>query len=259
MHRRTVVALALAAAAACDAGSFERGRRAVGRLQHVHRPAGPVALTVRLGRGEVQVVAGDGRDVRFELGVWLRRERPATDFVPELAAHLAIAERAGTLAVADAHLGAADAADWELRLTVKVPAGLDLDLRVESGEVGVRLPSTNDVHAGVGAGKVHVAVDEVAGACRLRAGTGQVTAAISGQGPAGGLDAVCATGEVHLELPAGVRGTFELDVGTGGIQLDPRFAIEVERRVTAASARGHVGLGGPPLRARVEIGQIVVR
>ncbi len=214
------------------------------------------ALRAQISTGAVRVIASDDADVHIELAVWLRHDRPATDFKADLAAHLTLTENGGTLTLADAHASAADSNDWELRATVKVPAGIDLHAEVKVGEVEVSVAQVNDVHAEVATGAVAVRVRDVAGVCRAKAAQGQIDIVIAEQGPAGGLDAEVATGAVKVALPQKLRGSFDLDVHIGGISADKRYGLSVEQKVTAASARGSIGEGGPSHRVHVGTGQI---
>lgn len=234
--------------------------RVVGTLTQRCTASVPItAVDVQLGSGALSFVASTAPEVEVEVEVLLRTGRPDSDFVAQVERHLHIASTGGALRLEDAHLGTADADDWQLHVTVRVPDTLDLAGRVQVGGVAVAGVGANDLRLHVGAGTITLRADRIDGACRLAVGNGQIDAEIGQAGPGGGLVVECTNGAVRLGLPADVRGRFALDVRTGGLDVAARYGLRVEREVTAAQVRGEVGRGGPSFEVRVGTGTLDLR
>lgn len=234
-------------------------RREVGRASHTEPATGLNCIDALVQAGAVEFVPCEGEDVRIEVVVLLADDRPAADSRSEFAAHVSVEREAGRLLLRDAHAGAADANDWELRVTVRLPAATDLTARLSTGRLRVAVREANDVRLDLGSGTADVAVQRLAGACRIEARTAQVTLGVADVGPGGGLDVEVDVGAAHVTLPEAVRGSFTLDVATGGIDAADRYGLNLERRMAAVSARGALGEGGPRHSIRVGTGQIELR
>ena len=140
-----------------------------------------------------------------------------------------------------------------------MPTGIDLDLRLTAGTIDVDLATTNDLRVELESGTVAAKVPALAGECRMRVTAGQIKLAVREQGPAGGLDIECSSGEVDVTLPATLRGSFDLATTAGDVRVDARYGLQVSRELATATARGKVGEAGPQHRVHITTGQIVLR
>jgi hypothetical protein len=257
---RAVLVLALIAVLGCDVRLHSTDRVEVGRIKEViKRGERLAAVHVDIGAGAVHVTKSPDEQIHVDLAVHLRKDRAATDYQPDLAAHLAHSEKDGVIAFTDVHRGTRDANDWELRVRLAIPEGIDVHAKVSAGRISIDMPATNDVDADVDSGDLNVKVAKLAGACRVKVHAGEIRVAIADQGPSGGLDAEVGTGAVAVILPHTARGTFDLETAVGGITVDTRYGLEVERKVTTARVRGVAGAGGPVHRVRVGTGQITLQ
>lgn len=248
------VALALLVGS-CQTGAT---RRKVGDVAHAVKPAAPVhKITVDQRVGSVRLVPATGAEVRFAAEVWLSVARPETDFVPDFAKHVQVGESAGVLAIADAHTGP-DSDDWELRLTVQVPEGLDYQVELDAGGVAIELAAANEVRTKVGAGHTKVAVAALTGSAQIDLASGQAEVAVTKQGPARGLRVEVSAGTIQAVLPPDYACELSASVTAGDVDVAPRYGVRELRDHAASRATGKVGAGGPPVRLTVATGRVVL-
>ncbi len=234
--------------------------RHVGTVRETLTPKAPVtSVRIANGVGAMEVRQATGADVVIEAEVWLAEGRAETDFTPGFADHVTVEETAGALTLGTVHAGKTDAQDWQLRLTVAVPAGVALELDQPVGHVRVELPETKGVRIHVATGAIEFAAPVVRGAMAIDVGTGSARIGVGTTGPTEGLTVACRTGQIAVALPGEVRGAFELSAGTGGLECDPRFGVHETRELAGVEGRGRVGDGGPTHVLRVGTGQIRLR
>jgi hypothetical protein len=255
MRIALIAALALAGACATE-------KVVVGKVSSTHTLKAPIGtLVVTSSVGSVAVEPATGPDVVVEAEV-LASEDLAADLEDKQLAftdHLRLTDDgAGRLEINDAHDGAADRRDWELRVVVRVPGAPEVRADVDVGTVRVRLPAASAVAVDVDTGNADVEVGRIEGLARVNVATGQ--ARLAAGEALGGADVDVDTGNVALRLPANASGRLQLDTDVGSIEVASKYALSVVREVTSASASGAVGDGAGPARytAKVDIGQIVV-
>jgi hypothetical protein len=233
-------------------------RRKVGDVAHRVKPAAPLRkITVDQRVGSVRLVPAIGAEVQFAAEVWLANGRPDTDFTADFAKHVQVGESAGVLAIADAHTGP-DSDDWELRLTVQVPEGLDYQIELDAGQVAIELATANEVQTKVGTGQANVVVAALTGAAQVELASGQAVVTVNKQGPARGLRVEVGAGTIHATLPPDYACDLSASVTAGDVEVVPRYGVRPLRDHASSRANGRVGAGGPSVRLSTSTGRVVL-
>ncbi|MBI5850411.1 MAG: hypothetical protein HZB39_05145 [Planctomycetes bacterium] len=217
-----------------------------------------VAVAVNNGAGIVRFAASKRDAIDVDVEVFLDEARPQTDAAKSVDAHLVVTRDGDRLVLNDSHAGDHDAGDWELRITVHVPGSRTIQVDQAAGSVELALDRCRDVRVVNAAGSIQADVGFVEGALDLRAHSGEVVAAVR-ESIAGDASVETQTGRASLALPKGAPGAFDVSVDVGGLVVDPRFGLDVERSLTGARATGRMGDGGPSYRVRTLTGEAVLK
>ncbi|MCB9896240.1 MAG: hypothetical protein H6839_17550 [Planctomycetes bacterium] len=163
---------------------------------------------------------------------------------------------------------------WEIR----VPMSMNVRARNGVGNVEANgLNGEHDLRTGVG--NIIVRAERVCGSSRFRAGTGKVEVnAHRLEGDPGLLTGVgtltlhagtamlshaslkCATGNVHLTLPATYIGRLDFKTAVGRINLgNDRGAIPVHTTFVGSRAHGLLGQGPGDIEAKTAVGNITLQ
>lgn len=177
-----------------------------------------------------------------------------------------------------------------LNVTLRVPAGVRLQVHSGNGDVGVT-GAMAELVARSGNGRVRVSgiageveassgngevtVDAVRGPVSANSGNGDVrvrtvqgpVSARSGNGDliitmtelrtAADMDFTTGNGRIELSVPAEFHAEIDASTGNGGIRTD--FPIQVSGRISKTRLRGTIGQGGRRLRLVSGNGEIEIR
>ena len=258
MLRLPLLSLLLAVTSGCDFGGKHRSVGKVGAAIADAKTLVKLAIDNTAGTIEVrEAKAAD--DARIEVEVLLIENRPESDFAPKIAEHVTVARDGSTLSLGNAHAGASDRNDWQLRFVVHVPSGVAIDIDQVVGAIDVALPSSRAVDVVNVTGSTAIAIPRVDGKLRAKVTTGSLDIRTESAVATGGYELGCVTGSIELRLPEEAHGAFDLSAITGEVDIDERFGLVAKRKITQATCKGEVGNGGPEVRAKVVTGQIVVR
>ena len=242
----------------CACTTHSGSRRSVYRGVTVLPSTGIQSIVVRNGAGSVRVVAAHDDAITLDVDVLLDEARPQLDAQKNVLDHVLVHSTDSRVEFVDAHASKGDANDWELRITLHVPAGRSLEIDQGMGEVTVVLPDTRDLRVANASGSIHAQVAVVDGALDLRVQQGEVEAEVRDR-IAGEANVETVTGQASLALPAAVEGSFELSCATGELQVAGRYGLPVERLGQGARAHGRVGERASTHRLRVSQGSAVLR
>ncbi len=226
----------------------------VGKVGTGVDPAGIQAVLVRAGAGSIKLTeAAAGAPIRIDAEIFFRGGETALGRRADLAQDLRIETKDGQLTVADAHLGNPDHNNWQVRLTLAVPAGLDLDLSTGAGDCEA-VVAARRIMADVGAGSIKITATTLVEA-KLKTGAGDATL-VAGGSTLSKVDADLGVGVLHLEIPTAFEGSVELSVGVGNIVANGAPEVAVKREVTSSTARGQLGKGAGSISGKVGTGTI---
>ncbi|MBM4063203.1 MAG: hypothetical protein FJ265_19215 [Planctomycetes bacterium] len=228
-------------APSCSVGAHESIGSVRGSLDLTEPVA---ALVVTLDAGSIRIERGAATAVVVEAEV-LRRGGAAADFAGELrfADHVRLARNGDRVEVTSAHDLAADAGDWQLRLTVRAPEAIALRAGAKIGQLVIDVPDARSIEGRLGIGDAAVTADAVAERVDLDVGIGNASATIRHGAPQQGMRLACRTGSVAARLPERVNGTFALRTGVGDVRCAARFGLDRRRAETSAEAKGRLGDG----------------
>lgn len=235
-----------------------------------HRPIGKVdgaivdaqtidAIQVDNRAGRITIRACEAAAASVEVEVLLTENRLESEFEADFNKHVKL-DRTGTkLTITNAHAGASDEQDWQLRFIINVPTGLSVTVNQIAGQVDVKLPNAKDVSVDTKAGAINIAIADVTGKVTANVAAGQIKVSVSNSGPTNGCDLDCTTGTVTLALPKGTSGMFNLHSTTGSVSIAKHYGLTSKRSVTTVNAKGQVGNGGPTFRAHTVTGTVNLR
>lgn len=162
---------------------------------------------------------------------------------------------------------------WEIRL----PMAMSVRARVGVGDITVSgLSSEHDLRTGVG--NINVQAERVCGKSRFRCGTGKINVSAHRlEGEPGLLTGVgsltlsagtsmlthaslkCATGNIHLNMPATYIGRFDLKSAVGRIHLGQDAGLlPLHTNIVGQSSQGMIGQGPGDIEARTAVGNITL-
>ncbi|MBK8974426.1 MAG: DUF4097 family beta strand repeat protein [Planctomycetes bacterium] len=257
LHHLGLVVLPLLAAA-CSTTTTRVSLGTVSGSFPLPDPA--AALRVELDAGSIRVRPHAGTDIGVEAEVLCAKGRAAAlrDRPLALADHLAALDGDGLLTIRSSHLGATDASDWELRVTLLVPGARALGLALKAGNVDVELDELRGLELDLTAGNAGVAVARLTGPARARLSNGQLT--VEASEAVGPIAAAVTAGNVRLGLPRGQRYALDLSTQAGSIDVDSAFDAKPVRDYAASRLAQTVGPAdaGEPIaiQARVNAGTI---
>ena len=258
MLRALTLLLCCISAAGCHLGGRKRSVGVVGvRLE----PGVEIsALEVRNPVGRIQVRdCTEAQAAGVEVEVLLTEHRPSSDFVPDAAEHVRVRRDGSRLFVDSAHAQDADARDWQLRMTVYLPAEASVSAWQDVGSVDVELAAVTGLAVVVDTGSVEVDVAELRGPASLEVDTGKIELAPAAVASAGDMMLRCDTGSIRVTWPEQASGRFDLAADCGNISVPDRFGLDPHRSGASSRCRGAFGAGGPRVSARTDTGSIRVR
>ena len=259
MKLPTTALLATLLATGCSF-SISGNHRVVGKLSGAIVDAQAIdAIQVENHAGKVAIRACEAPAASVEVEVLLTADRPATDYVRDFAKHVKLARSGPRLTVTNRHDSAVDHEDWQLRFVINVPTGMAITIHQAAGQVDIQLPSAKDVVVDSAAGSINITIAEITGKVTADNQAGEITLAVTKNGPTGGCYLNCTTGTVALTLPKGTNGMFDLHATTGDISVAKHYGLETKRSVTSESANGQVGSGGATFYAHTVTGTVRVR
>ena len=177
-----------------------------------------------------------------------------------------------------------------LTVTIRVPAGVRLQVHSGNGDVGVtgamaeliarsgngrvRVAGTaGEVEATSGNGEVtvegvrgpvtansgngDVRVRTVQGPVSARSGNGDLFIAMTELRTSADMEFTTGNGRIELSVPAEFNADIDASTGNGGIRTD--FPIQVSGRISKTRLRGTIGQGGRRLRLVTGNGEIEIR
>jgi len=261
---------------ACRKPANPRSWATLTTVQHSAPTEGVQRVRVENRTGRVNVVGGNETGVHIEAEVRVEQGRVAgISQKGEFADHVRVEMSAGTLLIADAHAGQADAGDWQLYFTIRVPLELAVDVELVTGDVrieNVRGPlqvscatgsanikgdSLASVRASVSVGELAITCDQVRGELAADVERGKAAIRLK-QPPPKDVQVTCGVGEVVLDLPPESPGEYDLSTSVGEVKIDGLSGMRVERKLTSAWAKGRVGAGGPVVRLSCQTGKVAV-
>lgn len=148
---------------------------------------------------------------------------------------------------------------WRVRdevsvtFTVRVPAGVVVDVRTVNGDLEVR-GATARVTARTTNGGVDVTT--AGGAVDARTTNGNVRARVGALGEEGAT-LRSTNGSITLEVPSGTGARIEARTTNGTI--DTAFPVTVEGTLRRTRLQGTIGAGGPPIELHTTNGSIHLR
>jgi len=245
-----LVAFALSTAACGDARARDEWAR--------RYPASPGArLELVNVNGAIAAEATDGAEIELVA----RREASAgsESAARERLAELEMRETASesSVRVEVVHPTSIGRGNVEVSWTLRVPAGVDVDLRNENGHVSVRglsgalkIRTTNGAIQGVALATQTVSAKTVNGGVELA-----FAQPLTG---AGRVVVESVNGAVEVALPAASRVSLRASVLNGSVRAE---GLELARKGTASRTRleGTLGGGGTPLRLETTNGSALIR
>jgi Putative adhesin len=105
------------------------------------------------------------------------------------------------------------------------------------------------------AGNGSIELTDISGRSRVRAGNGKIVGVLGG--PANGpMEFEAGNGKIDITVKSDLQADLEASTLRGGIDIDDRLGIPVEKSLVGQHARGQIGSGGPPLRISAANGTI---
>ena len=177
-----------------------------------------------------------------------------------------------------------------LSVTIRVPAGVRLQVHSGNGDVGVTgamaelvarsgngrvrvSGAAGEVEASSGNGDVtvegvrgpvtansgngDVRVRTVLGPVSARSGNGDLIVTMTELRAESDMEFTTGNGRIELSVPAGFNADIDASTGNGGIRTD--FPIQVSGRISKSRLRGTIGQGGRRLRLVSGNGEIEIR
>jgi RNA polymerase sigma-70 factor (ECF subfamily) len=236
-------------------------------------------LAVNSSAGDVEVAESTSGRLEVQARVRARLEQVERSALGQaFTDHVELREEEGTLVIEDKHR---NQRGWTVDLVVRVPGSLSLTANSGSGDVAVR-HAGGKVLANTGSGDVRVELanerltelsansgsgDVVAEALSIEkklaanTGSGEVTVRIGDPSSPGTASLSSGSGDLHLIVPPGISGSFELETYGGEVELPPAFGA-VKRDVsgrkraelTLGSGGGSYNLSSGSGSLRVELG-----
>ncbi len=236
-------------------------------------------LAVNTSAGAVEVAESSSGRLEVQANVRARLDQVAGGALGQaFTDHVELREEEGTLVIEDKHK---NERGWTVDLVVRVPGSLPLSANSGSGDVTVRR-ARGKVSANTGSGDVRVELaaerltelaantgsgDVVAEVLAIEkrlsanSGSGDVTVRLGDPSSLGRAGLSSGSGNLHLIVPPGIVGTFELETHGGEVELPPSFGA-VQRdatgrkraEVTLGSGGGSYSLSSGSGSLRVELG-----
>lgn len=216
-------------------------------------------LEVVNAAGGIRLEAASGRDFEIEAEIRILETREA-EFVSAgeltFGDHIHVRSEGDRLFIEDAHRGEADSSDWEIFLTVRVPYPVGVRTTLGAGNIEVEVEQVHDFEVRLGAGEADLSVGRVDGGVKAEVTAGSCKLLIQSGAPKKDVTITCTTGDITLGLPAEFQGQFSAHAMVGSVSVASRYGLEIERGLTASSASGSVGSGGPSYTLQSTTGSI---
>jgi DUF4097 and DUF4098 domain-containing protein YvlB len=143
--------------------------------------------------------------------------------------------------------------DTEVRLTVRVPAGVDFVGRTVNGSIDTG-PLDGDVRAYTVNGGIEIAAS---GYAQAKTVNGSIRASMGRADWSGDLDFETVNGSITLDLPADLSARVEASTVNGDLHTD--FPLTIQGRWGPRRLRGTIGEGGRTLHLSTVNGGISLR
>ena len=143
--------------------------------------------------------------------------------------------------------------DTEVRLTVRVPAGVNLVARTVNGSIDTG-PLGGDVRAYTVNGGIEIAAS---GYAQAKTVNGSIRASMGRADWSGDLEFETVNGSITLELPADINARVEASTVNG--DMYPDFPLTLQGRWGPRQLRGTIGEGGRTLHLSTVNGGISLR
>jgi RNA polymerase sigma-70 factor (ECF subfamily) len=247
------------------------------QLSQVLAPAATVeSVAVNATSGDIELVPSASGRLEIQANVRARISSvQSSELTQVFEDHVDVVEEEGVLRIEDKHR---NSNGWGVSFVVGVPARLpasansgsgDILIRhgqqkvaanTGSGDVKIDLPQGRIValSANTGSGDVEVQVFSVEKGLNANTGSGDVVVLVTDVASPGKTSLNTGSGDVHLVLPPGVVGSFDLETGSGEIALPRSLGIEVRRVNGGLEAKGQVGSGGGSYALRSGSGTLEV-
>jgi hypothetical protein len=235
---------------------------------------------VNTGAGDIEVREGAVGVVSIDAKVSVDpAEVPAAALTRDFADHVKITEDGELLTIEDRHAADDDEGQWNVALSLRVPAGLalainsgagDIRLLTVSGEVAVNSGAGDiAVEAGErraqslavnsGAGDIRVDVAAVETQLSVSSGAGDIEARLGCGTPTKGLRVSSGAGDIELLAPTDLVGEFKLESGIGAVKFPQSWGLEFRGKGRGRQrASGQVGVGGPQHQLSTGSGDVKV-
>ncbi len=271
----------LAAEPAADARQQERreSEEKLWKAELFHSRSLPVtveSLSVSTGSGDIELLESAGGLLEVQARVQARLGTvPAGELTQVFEDHVDITEEEGTLRIENRHR---DSRGWTVSFVVHVPGRFPLAANTASGDIVVRHAgervaantASGDVlldlarqrvrslQASAASGDIVVEVLAVEGELDVNTASGDVAAHVADASSPGKAQFKTASGDIHLVVPPGVVGSFDLETAGGAIVLPPSLGLQVREDGDGRLARGSVGSGGGSYMLRSASGSLEV-
>ncbi len=247
-----LVVLALASGS-CNVRILATGsHESIGVVESSISVPGLKSLKVRVGAGSITVIEGASGEVKISADVLYDGGEKKAGRRADLTKDVKVDVNGGALTVSDAHMSASDQNAWQSKLTLTVPAGLELDLDVAAGACHTSA-STPKLKARVAAGDLVIS-GAALGEIDAKTSTGELK--ISSKGTLGNVMAEVGAGSLVIEVPSAFTGDVDLATSVGNVTLKGTPELKVAREVTSASCRGKIGSGATTVRGRTGTGDV---
>ena len=233
------------------------------------RWSGPVAsarwVTVRNLNGEIRVERAGGSEVEIVARKRWRRGNPDDVRITMVRAGAgngdvvvcALWSDDGRCGADDYRSGRSNSSgnrnDVSVEFTIRVPAGVKLDLRTTNGELAID-GATSEVRAHT----VNGAIDarSLGGPVVASTTNGAINVRMGDSGKED-LEYTTTNGSIEIEVPDGLNADVEMRTTNGGIESD--FPLTVQGRWNSKRVNGVIGSGGRRLVAKTTNGGISLR
>ncbi len=234
------------------------------------------SVAVNTSSGDIEVLESPGGQLEIQAKVRARLGTVSNEKLTRVFEdHVEIHEEDGVLRIEDKHR---NSNGWTVSFVVQVPgvlpvqansasgdilvrrASAEVMANTASGDVTVELPEARvqSLQANTASGDVVVEILSVEGKLSARTASGDVTLhVVEGSSP-GGASLDSASGDIHLIVPPGVVGSFDLETLGDGIVVPRALGLEIREDGGRRRAQGSIGSGGGSYKLRSASGELKV-
>ena len=215
------------------------------------------AVTIDSTGAAVTVEAGP--DGQVSVADWIQVKSPTRSFARQALATFAQSAISATAAGDTVTVPAAEnfnlaAFRIDRRVTIRVPAAVDLKLNSEAGAADIH-DLRGNLDLSISAGAIRLTGITGSGNDRISATAGAV--AFKGNLGGGSLDIETESGAIAVQLPAGTNASYDIATNRGAILVQPETGSGITEAGSNRSATGVLGTGGgTAIRLRARSGAI---